>query len=339
MKWSIFLAAMIALKSCGNDTPAITVKLKPEANTYLVGDTLRIQLKHNKKHSIDSTHFYLNEKRIDLPYVFSETRLGDYRLSAKHFLQGKEIESQGAIRLLHSSPPELWTYTLINAFPHDSQAYTQGLEFDGNTLYESTGLKGKSSLRKVNFKTGKPIVNNPLDASYFGEGLTILKDKIYQLTWLENTAFVYDLATLKMESSFTYNKSKEGWGLCNDGTFLYKSDGTSKIWRLDPSNGKELDYIEVTTHKTIITSINELEWVDGKIYANTYQGKKEAVLVINPQSGAIERVIDFSGLKEQVDQIPSLNVLNGIAYHPQRNTFFITGKNWSKLFEVTLKKK
>ena len=142
-----------------------------------------------------------------------------------------------------------------------------------------------------------------------------------------------------METSFSYDQSKEGWGLCNDGTYLYKSDGSAKIWRLDPESGKELDYIEATTNKTILSKINELEWVNGKIYANTYQFQKEVAVVINPKSGAIERVIDFSGLKDKVKQIPSLNVLNGIAYHPQRQSFFVTGKNWSKIFEVTLQPK
>ena len=150
---------------------------------------------------------------------------------------------------------------------------------------------------------------------------------------------MYDRSSLALLSSFNYDQSKEGWGLCNDGQFLYKSDGTAKIWRLDPTNGKELDYIEATTHKTILTKINELEWVNGKIYANTYQFQKEVAVIIDPTTGAIESVIDFTGLKEKVDQIPSLNVLNGIAYHPKRKTFFVTGKNWSKLFEVTLQPK
>ena len=191
----------------------------------------------------------------------------------------------------------------------------------------------------MNYTTGELLENKPLDESYFGEGLTLLNDKIYQLTWKENTGFVYDRNSLALLSSFNYDQSKEGWGLCNDGQFLYKSDGTAKIWRLDPTSGKELDYIEATTHKTILTKINELEWVNGKIYANTYQFQKEVAVVIDPATGAIESVIDFSGLKEKVDQIPSLNVLNGIAYHPQRKTFFVTGKNWSKLFEVTLQPK
>jgi glutamine cyclotransferase len=261
-------------------------------------------------------------------------------LTASAQLEGKEVKAkERSVRLLKSSPPDLWTYTIINEYPHDSNAYTQGLEFDGEDLYESTGLKGKSSLRKVDYKSGTPSVNKPLDKSYFGEGLTLLNDKIYQLTWQENTAFVYDKSTMKLESSFSYDQSKEGWGLCNDGEFLYKSDGTTKIWRLDPATGKELDYIEVTSHNRIVKNINELEWVNGKIYANTYQFQKEVGLIIDPNTGAIEGVIDFSGLKEKVDQIPSLNVLNGVAYHPQRETFFVTGKNWSKIFEVTLQKK
>ncbi len=283
--------------------------------------------------------YYLDGKPIALPYIFSDEKLGDHELSATAMINEKQINSSRSIRLLKSTPPALWTYTILNEYPHDSQAYTQGLEFDGDVLYESTGLKGKSSLRKVNFKSGEPQLNKPLDKSYFGEGLTILNDKIYQLTWQEDNAFVYDKTTFELERSFNYGQSKEGWGLCNDGEYLYKSDGSAKIWRLDPTTGEELDYIEATTHKTILTKINELEWVNGKIYANTYQFQNEVAVVIDPTTGAIEGVIDFSGLKAKVDQIPSLNVLNGIAYHPKRKTFFVTGKNWSKLFEVHLEPK
>ena len=188
----------------------------------------------------------------------------------------KQYPHSRSIRLLKKEAPSLWTYTIINEYPHDTEAYTQGLEFDGEHLLESTGLRGKSSLRKVNYATGELLENKPLDESYFGEGLTLLNDKIYQLTWKENTGFVYDRNSLALLSSFNYDQSKEGWGLCNDGQFLYKSDGTAKIWRLDPTSGKELDYIEATTNKTILTKINELEWVNGKIYANTYQFPKRS---------------------------------------------------------------
>ena len=339
MKWMSLLLSLVFLKACSDEaTPKIT--LKPNANTYVAGDTLTVNLRHKKSLTLTQVEYFLDDAPITLPYVFTAEKLGDHQLSATALIAGKEVKlKERSVRLLKSSPPELWSYTIINEYPHDSDAYTQGLEFDGEDLYESTGLKGKSSLRKIDYTTGKLLENIPLDQSYFGEGLTLLNNKIFQLTWQENTAFVYDKSTMKLESSFSYDQSKEGWGLCNDGEFLYKSDGSAKIWRLDPSNGKELDYIEATTHKTILTKINELEWVDGKIYANTYQFQKEVGLIIDPNTGAIEGVIDFSGLKEKVDQIPSLNVLNGIAYHPQRKTFFVTGKNWSKIFEVTLQKK
>jgi len=339
MKWMSLLLSLVFLKACSDEaTPKIT--LKPNANTYVAGDTLTVNLRHKKSLTLTQVEYFLDVAPITLPYVFTAEKLGDHQLSATALIAGKEVKlKERSVRLLKSSPPELWSYTIINEYPHDSDAYTQGLEFDGEDLYESTGLKGKSSLRKIDYTTGKLLENIPLDQSYFGEGLTLLNNKIFQLTWQENTAFVYDKSTMKLESSFSYEQSKEGWGLCNDGEFLYKSDGSAKIWRLDPSNGKELDYIEATTHKTILTKINELEWVDGKIYANTYQFQKEVGLIIDPNTGAIEGVIDFSGLKEKVDQIPSLNVLNGIAYHPQRKTFFVTGKNWSKIFEVTLQKK
>ena len=339
MKWMSLLLSLLLLNTCGSEEAAPKITLKPNSNTYVMGDTLSVALKHKAKITIDSTHYYLDDTPIRLPHIIKNNKLGDHRLSATHYIQGKTVSSSRSIRLLKKEAPSLWTYTIINEYPHDTEAYTQGLEFDGEHLLESTGLRGKSSLRKVNYATGELLENKPLDESYFGEGLTLLNDKIYQLTWKENMGFVYDRNSLALLSSFNYDQSKEGWGLCNDGQFLYKSDGTAKIWRLDPTNGKELDFIEATTHKTILTKINELEWVNGKIYANTYQFQKEVAVVIDPTTGAIESVIDFTGLKEKVDQIPSLNVLNGIAYHPQRKTFFVTGKNWSKLFEVTLQPK
>ena len=191
-------------------------------------------------------------------------------------------------------------------------------------------------MRKVDFKTGKVLQKVALDQVYFGEGISILNDKLYQLTWQGNMGFQYKPDQLKMERSFAYQNSKEGWGLCNDGQRLYKSDGTHQIWVLDPQTQKEMDKIQVMTDKNALKKINELEWVNGKIYANTYQFKKEVGIIIDPQSGAVEGVIDFSGLKSKVEQVSNLDVLNGIAYHHKRKTFFVTGKNWSKVFEVKI---
>ena len=339
MKWMSLFLTLIALKSCGSSDSSVKITIKPNANTFVYGDTLNLSLRHKKGITIDSTQYFLNGQVLALPYVFANEKLGDQQLKAINFVAGEKITATRSVRLLNPRSPALWTYNLLNEYPHDQEAYTQGLEFDGEILYESTGLKGKSSLRKVDYTTGKITQSIPLDDSYFGEGLTLLNNKVYQLTWQSNTGFIYNKESLTMESSFPFDQSKEGWGLCNDGEFLYKSDGTAKIWKLDPATGKELSHIEVTTHKTLLTNINELEWVNGKIFANTYQFQKEVILIIDPSTGAVEGVVDLKGLKAKVAQISSLNVLNGIAYHPKRKSFFITGKNWSKLFEVNLQKK
>ncbi len=340
MKWLTILLSIIILKGCGSSENTSKFKIKTNKKTFVIGDTLRISTKDKKNIVFDSVVYTLRGKRIELPYVFPENSLlGDYQINGTGFYSSTEYKADANVRLLNNKAPKLYVHTLINEFPHDTEAYIQGLEFDGDILYESTGLKGKSTLRRVNFKSGAVENKIDLDDTYFGEGLTILNGKIFQLTWQKKIGFIYDKETMQMEKSFNFDQSKEGWGLCNDGTYLYKSDGTSKIWKLDPQTQKELSYIEVTTHKTTISKINELEWVDGKIYANTYQSDKDVILIINPNNGAVEGILNPASLRSKVKQIPSLDVLNGIAYHKERGTFFITGKNWSKIFEVTFEEK
>ena len=334
------LLTIIALKSCGNENKDPKITLKVNQKTFVTGDTLQLSLKNKKNIVLDSIHYTARGTRIESTHRFEVNAvLGDVPLQANLFIEGNKYTLNSNVRLLNKTAPSLYTYTLLNEFPHDRAAYTQGLEFDGETLYESTGLRTKSSLRKVNYKTGEVENKIDLDASYFGEGLTLINDKIIQLTWQSNTGFVYNKENMEMERSFVYSQSKEGWGLCNDGTQLYKSDGSAKIWTLDAQTQKEISYVEATTNKTIVTKINELEWVNGFIYANTYQAQKDVVVIINPENGAVEGIVNFAGLRKKVEQIPNLDVLNGIAYHTERKTFFVTGKNWSKLFEVTLQKK
>ena len=297
------------------------------------GDTLQLKIKNN---SPEKVAYFLNNTPISPNHILTNEPLGTQVVKAVITNGENTKETETTLTLLADALPKLYTYEIVNIFPHDQTAYTQGLEFDGELLYESTGLNGKSSLRTVNYKTGEIIENKPLDNAYFGEGLTLLNDQIIQLTWRAQKGFVYDKATLTMQKSFPFQESKEGWGLCNDGQYLYKSDGSNRIWILDPITYKELKSIQVMTHKSPLKNINELEWVNGKIYANTYQFNKEVSVIIDPLSGAVEGVIDFSGLKEKVTQHPQLNVLNGIAFHKTRNTFFVTGKNWSSIFEVNL---
>jgi len=340
MKWITMLLTIIVLKGCGDENNAPKFKIKVNQKTFVTGDSLQLSIKNQKNKPIDSIYFTARGSLVETPYVFPEDALlGDVPIQAVIYIEGEKFDVTTNVRLLNNKSPKLYNYSLVNEFPHDPEAYTQGLEFDGESLYESTGLKGKSSLRRVNYKTGAVEKKIDLDASYFGEGLTLINGKIVQLTWQASTGFIYDQEKMEMERSFKYDQSKEGWGLCNDGIQLYKSDGTAKIWTLDADSQKELSYIEATTNKTILSKINELEWVEGAIYANTYQAQKDVVVIINPANGAVDGIINFAGLRKKVEQLPNLDVLNGIAYHPGRKTFFVTGKNWSKLFEVTIEKK
>jgi len=262
------------------------------------------------------------------------TKLGKHQVAFVFKKNEKPVKKiQKTIEIYAGVKPKILTYKLINTFPHDINAFTQGLEFYKDTLYEGTGLHGESSLRKTDYKTGKIFKKINLDKRYFGEGISILNDKVYQLTWQNGVGFIYD-TNLNKTGEFLYQKSKEGWGLCNDGQQLYKSDGTEKIWLLDPETLKEKDFITVYTDKHKITRINEMEWVNGKIYTNVWQ--KNALAIINPQTGAVEGIVNLSDLHKKVTQHPQLDVLNGIAFDKKSGHLFVTGKKWDKMFEIEI---
>ena len=334
----LFFIPLFFLK-CGGDYPNFQLQVIAENKKLQWGDTLKLKIKNKENIPLKSVTYHLNDTPIDAVTVLKNEPLGKHIIKAILIYGEKEMTLEKNISIVADSPPKLYGYEIVNEFPHDQNAYTQGLEFDGEILFESTGLRGKSSLRKVNYKSGEIIESKPLNDAYFGEGLTILNESVYQLTWQSMTGFVYDKESIEVKRSFPYKKSKEGWGLCNDGSFLYKSDGSNTIWTLDASTQQEIDNIQVMTNKGALNKLNELEWANGKIYANTYQFQKEVAVIIDPKSGKVEGVIDFTGLKDKVVQHPELNVLNGIAYHPQRENFFVTGKNWSILFEVKIIKK
>ncbi|NPA42451.1 MAG: glutaminyl-peptide cyclotransferase [Chlorobi bacterium] len=230
-------------------------------------------------------------------------------------------------------PPARWKYRIVAEYPHDIHAFTQGLEFSGDTLYESTGLYGKSSVRKTDFRTGRILKKKNFESDIFAEGLTLWGDSVLVLTWQNGKGFILDRKFNRL-GEFPYGKSKEGWGLCHNDRVIYKSDGTEKIWILDPRTLEEKDYFNVYAYQNKIKRINELEWVEGKIYTNIWQ--KNALAVINPDTGEVEAVIDLSELVKRVKHHPDLDVLNGIAYHKERGTLFVTGKNWDKIFELEI---
>lgn len=331
----LLILPFLLLINCSTQNSSV-YKIKTNLAEYKTNDTLKIEIISNKSELVPFTDVYIDSTKIIPPFDLSNLKLGKHQIRTEFSVKGKKINLNKEFILFADDPPELYSYEIINYYPHDKSSYTQGLEFSNDTLYESTGLKGQSKIRSVDYKSGIIINEKKLNDNYFGEGLSILNNKVYQLTWQENIGFIYTKDLSEVKGSFSYNSSSEGWGLCNDGKNFYKSDGTNKIWILDSNKLSEIDYIEVMTNNKAINKINELEWVDGKIYANTYQFDKEVVLIINPSSGKVEGVIDFSGLKEKVEQIDSLNVLNGIAYNKKTKTFFMTGKNWSTLFEVKI---
>ena len=337
MKQFFFLIVLIFICSCNNDDSLkLSLDIK-KTNDYLKnGDRIVLSIDNPANKKIENIVYKLNgvvvKEDINL-----NTNLGSNEISATFTINQKKMSLKKFFLVYSKNKPKLYTYEIINEYDHDISSYTQGLEFDeNNVLFEGTGQYGYSTLKKIDFKTGNTIKNTFLDKNYFGEGITILNDKIYQLTWLKGIGFIYNKNTFEMIKSFEYNKSKEGWGLCNDGEFLYKSDGTEKIWKLDSKTLKELSNISVVTNNKVINKINELEWVDGKIYANTWQFNKEVGVIINPDNGSVDGVIDFSGLKERVTKHENLDVLNGIAYNKKTKTFFVTGKYWDKLFEIKI---
>jgi glutamine cyclotransferase len=189
-------------------------------------------------------------------------------------------------------------------------------------------------------KTGKIVQKADLDSTYFGEGITIFNDKIYQLTWKGGIGMVYDLATFEKEKEFKYIKSREGWGLTHTDDKLIKSEGTERIWFLNPDTLVEEYYIEAYTDKQKVEELNELEFINDKIYANKWQ--KNSIIIINSQTGKIEGVANLNSLKEKIEQEQTLqsdDVLNGIAYDKKNDRFFVTGKHWGKLYEIELIKK
>ncbi|GGD05431.1 glutaminyl-peptide cyclotransferase [Hyunsoonleella pacifica] len=311
------------------------IKTNAKKGNISIDNTLELSLSNKKKHTIDSVVYKLDGKTVTENLNLKHHKLGKYAIEAIVYFNDDEQQTvSSTVTILNNESPKIYKFKILNEYPHDITSYTQGLEFHNGKLYESTGQYKESKLRLVDYTTGKVIKNINLADEYFGEGLTVMHDKIYQLTWKKGIGFVYDVNTFEKTGSFKYGQSKEGWGLTHNETHIYKSDGSEDIWLLDPKTLIEQEKIQVYTNKGKITDINEMEWINGKIYANRYQ--RNGVAIINPINGAVEGVIDFTPLKNMVTQHEKLDVLNGIAYNPETKTIFVTGKRWDKLFEVEI---
>jgi glutamine cyclotransferase len=233
-----------------------------------------------------------------------------------------------------NAPPAKHGYQIVNIYPHDSGAFTQGLIFVDGKLYEGTGQEGRSSLREVDLQTGRVLKKVDVPEPFFAEGITLLNGKIYQLTWQHQIGFIYSAQTLEKTGQFQY--TGEGWGITNDGHSLIMSDGSNRIRFIDPDSFRVTKTIAVTDGRTAINELNELEYVNGEIYANIWHDQR--IVTIDPQNGRVTGWIDLSGLLQPGAVHDDEAVLNGIAFDQSGNRLFVTGKLWPQLFEIKVKR-
>ena len=233
----------------------------------------------------------------------------------------------------HVTQPTQYTFRVKAEYPHLRTSYTQGLQFIDGELWEGTGEWGESVLQKIDLESGKAEVLARLPQTEFGEGITVLGDKVFQLTWTNNTAHIYDRSG-RLLSNARY--AGEGWGLTSDGEKLYMSNGTSTIYRINPATFSRESKMTVTLRGAPLEMINELEWIDGKIWANVYT--TDQIVIINPKTGVVEGVIDLAGLQKEEDSFADTDVLNGIAYDAATGRILLTGKRWNKIYEIEIVK-
>jgi glutamine cyclotransferase len=227
---------------------------------------------------------------------------------------------------------QTYTYEVVNSYPHDSAAFTQGLVFNNGFLYESTGREANSTLRRVDLESGQILQVHHLPSDLFGEGITILVDKIIQLTWLSRTGFVYDKDSFEQLSDFNYET--EGWGITTDGERLIMSDGTATLYFLDPNSFQLSSTIQVSDDNSPVDGLNELEYINGLIYANVW--RTDQIVMVSPATGKVTGWIDLTGLLEAEYGTEGAGTLNGIAYDGEGDRLFVTGKLWPRLFEIKL---
>ena len=289
--------------------------------------------------AVDSLRWLINGKWLktnkgeDVIWTTSEQTTGTYRIEAiAYYSTGLFDMAAVSIVLTAPAAPKQYTYKLIQTYPHDANAYTQGLLFDDGFLYESTGQKGESTVRKVNLHTGEIVQKIDIPAEMFGEGLALVDDNLFQLTWQDRVAFVYQKSDFKLLKRINYNMS-EGWGLTYDGAYLIMTDGSATLYFLEKENMTEIRRLEVCDNKGTVQYLNELEYINGELWANVYY--TEDILRIDPNTGIVTGRINMTGLLKSNDiKSGHTNVLNGIAYDQATGKIYVTGKNWPKLFEI-----
>lgn len=312
-------------------------------NVCTSGQDIRLKISTLNNVAIDSAIVVIDKREFKFDANFNQIDIatagltvGLKNITAKAWTRnGQVAEGRTRVCIKSDIEPEQLTYKVIKRLPHNQRYYTQGLEFDGDILYEGTGIEGQSSVYKIDFGQQNILTSVNLANNLFGEGITIMGDKLYQLTWRSCIGFVYNKHTLNKLGDFSY--STEGWGLTNDGNYLIMSDGTEVIHFIDTTTMQERHRIEVYDTEGPITQLNELEFVDGLIYANIYC--TDNIVAINPANGKVMKIIDMRNLLDESKHTQRVDVLNGIAYQKTTGRWFVTGKLWPTMFQVEFVKK
>ncbi|WP_207422034.1 glutaminyl-peptide cyclotransferase [Desertivirga brevis] len=337
-----FLCAVI-LTACSKKENKSVYFLSPEEGSNVsLGKTITLKL-DIKEGAFDSIQYFVDttsagtkKDTTAASFATGNSTLGTHLITAKVFKGGTAEEITTNIVLLPATAPAKYSYTVVNTFPHDTASFTEGLEYIDGKIFESDGEYGQSSIRTADLKTGKVINKVDLDPKFFGEGLTVIGDKVIQITYREGVGFIYDKNTLQKVGEFPYQAGREGWGLAFDGKQILNTDGTNNIYFLNKDTYQKEKTIEVYDNKGGVNNLNELEFIDGMIYANVWTTNR--IVIINPANGAVEGELDMSNLYPEADDINPDAVLNGIAWDAKGRRLFVTGKKWDKLFEIKIKK-
>lgn len=341
---------LLLLSACGDNESAETpgektespMRIKNTGTTIKSGEIgdLRVEIDPSRIETmrilIDGNEV-LKEKAENKLIIYQwntkNVPLGKHRIQFEGTLKDGKTRKQSIEKVIFAAyAPAQSKVKINNELPHDKLAYTQGLEFDGDRLFEGTGNRGESNLRLVDLSTGKVLQRVNLQSQYFGEGITVFNGKIYQITYTSNEGFVYSADSLKLLDTFKYQTiENEGWGLTHNEEHLIMSDGSHRLYYINPDDYSLVKTKEVYTHQGPQGNLNELEYVDGKIYANVYT--TNYVVVIDEITGGVEKVVDMTELQSRSND-QNHDVLNGLAYHQATGKWYATGKYWSKLFEI-----
>lgn len=345
----LFVSFSVLLSSCSDDDnytnnkkakkvakQVFTKVISPKYNSNLkLSDTVLFSVSGLNNIIVDSFVVKQNNKVLfhsKSDSIFYFNRVGVKNLSILSYFNDTFEIQQSKVTVLANEAPKMLSFKLVNKFPKNKANFTQGLEFYNGELYESTGQKGDSRLEKIDLNTGKSKQSVSISSNFFGEGITFFNHQIFQITWKSNLCFLRDAKTFQEIGTYSY--PTEGWGLTHNDTSLIMSDGSHQLYFINPEGFQETDKLEVYNSKSRLPMLNELEFVDDNIWANIYQYNYLAK--INAKTGAVEALLDLTSLYNYIDNKSSIDVLNGIAYHPTKKTFFVTGKLWPYYFEIDI---